>query len=111
MGETVKVTDLTQTEAEPTERAECQPALEHCGVTIKMPGGSSVVIDTTTLAGSRLATAITVLLLVAAGCLALAVVAGVNAGGISVPYWAALGSFLLPAALYLILIGVKGKTE
>jgi hypothetical protein len=103
---TVKVTDLTQAEGDPGSRAdvrrEVEP-LESCTVELRMPawlGGGTVTLDTKTLAGSRLADAITTFLVVAAGCLALGALTGASAAGAHVPSWAIIGSLLAPAVIY-----------
>lgn len=108
MRRTVRVTDLTQADGEPGQRADprLERTLEKCMFKIKMPGwlgGAAIEIDTRTRDGSRLANAIITFLVVVTGCLSVAAMIGVNAAGTPVPSWVTIGSFLVPAGIYAIL--------
>jgi hypothetical protein len=77
--------------------------LESCTATLKMPGwlgGAAFTIGTRTLASSRLSAAVTTVLLVVAGCLVFAALAGAIAGGIRIPVGVLIASLLMPAAIW-----------
>lgn len=109
MARTVKVTDLTQTEGDPGARATPHPQrepLESFIFEIKVPdrlGGGTVKINTRTRDGSRLTNAIIMFLTVTAGCIAVAAMTGASAAGIHVPAWAAVGIFLVPSGIYVLI--------
>ena len=90
-------TDLTEIEGDPTVRAVPHLLHESCKLKVTMPtprGNASVQLDTRTLAGSPLATAITTVLLVAAGCLAMGA-----ARLISAPMWITVSGLVFPSAV------------
>ena len=100
MGRTLQ-TDLTKIEGDPTARAVPHLLHEWCKLKVTMPtrlGNATVQVDTRTFAGSPLATAITTVLLITAGCLAMGV-----AHLISAPIWAAVVGLLLPSGIFIIL--------
>jgi hypothetical protein len=101
-------TDLTKVEGDPTARAV--PHLLHerfkLNATVPMPRGeASIELDTRTFAGSTLATAITTVLLVAAGCLAMGV-----ADLISAPMWIAAVGLLFPSGVFVLLRLIPSRT-
>ena len=101
MSKIARETDLTKLEGDPTARATLRLQRERCRLEFTMPawlGGATVKMDTQTLAGSPLAAAVTTMLLIAAGCLAMGIAAAVSA-----PVWATITALFLPAAIFTVI--------
>lgn len=99
MSKVTKHTDLTQSEGEPTSRADADLPIEDFKIrvsTARWPA-AGIEITTHTAPQSPLGNAVAVLLILAGGlCVALL-------HWIGVPWWAQLGGLLLPWALCLSL--------
>jgi len=69
-------------------------------------GNATVQLDARTFPASPLATAITTVLLIAAGCLLMGVATLIHA-----PAWAAIGSVLVPAGIFMVIRFMPGKNS
>ena len=100
MGKVTKHTDLTQSEGEPTARADPDLPIEDFKIRVSMPRwlADGIEITTRTAPQSPLGNAVAAVVLIVAGGLCVALL-----HWISVPWWAQLGGLFLPWALCLTL--------
>ena len=100
MSKVTRHTDLTQSEGEPTSRADADLPVEDFKIRVSMPRwlADGFEIKTRTAPQSPLGNAVAAVLLILAGGLCVALL-----HWIGVPWWAQLGGLFLPWALCLSL--------
>jgi hypothetical protein len=98
MSKVTKHTDLTQSEGDPTSRADADLPIEDFKIRVSTPRWPGIEIKTHTAPRSPLGNAVAAVLLILAGGLCLVLLHWIGA-----PHWAQLGGLFLPWAFCLTL--------